>query len=170
MKGFIVFAVFFALVMGMCVGSTVAQESQLVESIVATYIGGRSSFAIGFDFTYLIGSMTRTGFGWPKSSFGITVYLGADYRAYGIPSVERVRAVARSIVTSRPNITYSALVKEVKRRLSPGILSYVQTGTELLIIPKFGFGFLIPIIGYNLFVDLGLNFPSVLNIGIIAAF
>lgn len=165
-----IFLIFIAFAVGIHVIPTEAQDSQLVESVVATYISGRTGFGVGLDLTYLIGSMTRTVFGWPKSSFAITWLLGADYRTYSVPSVEQVRATARSIVGSRPSITYAGLVKEVKRRLNPGILSYIQTGTEILIIPKFGFGFLIPILGYNFFIDIGLNFPSLLNMGIVVAF
>lgn len=160
-----------------CSLTVLSQTSQgssadIVEEVLMEYRSEQSGFAIGLDSTFLLGSMTKNGFDYPKNSFGISPFLGIDYRNYsGQPDVYEVETVANDIVKNNPSISKYNLKRRLKSRLDPSTLNYFQFGTEAFIIPKIGAGVIIPFDDeYNAMFDIGICFPWILSIGFMASF
>lgn len=123
------------------------------------------------DATFLVGAMTKNGFGYPKKMFGISPFLGLDWRKFNLPSVSIVRYKAERLLESNPNLSTQELLEKVKEEMNLRIFRYFQIGTEVLIIPKVGIGWLFSLTNeYNVFLDFGINFPFLINFGIIVSF
>lgn len=124
--------------------------------------------------TYLpylsFGMLNRNGFSYPTSIFSLTTFLGLNYRSFiNIPNPRKVKSIANKVLWEHPGIRYRSLLSMVKRIANPGVFIYYQFGTELLVIPKAGVGFLIPL-WKNGFIDLGLSFPLLVNASFFLAF
>jgi len=126
------------------------------------------------DTTTLFGKMTRNSLGYPISSFSLTPLLGFDIKQFtNIPDREVIEQEANIYARLYPNLSYPELNRILARQLHPGIFTYVNYGTELLLIPKIGTGFMIPFskepdnVAYY---HLGVQFPLVIQSGFQFAF
>lgn len=155
-----------------CVGSLGQESTEArVNRVLLQYQERTSHFGIGLDI-FLIGSITKNGFGFPVSMIALTPFLGIDVRNItNLPLIAQVRSVAESMLKANPNIDDVELLHKVKQRVHPGSFAYFQWGTEVLIIPKIGVGRLYPLSAdNNLFFDFGFSFPWIIQLGFIAIF
>lgn len=149
---------------------THAQEQ--VDEVIEIYTLDESSrISVGLDITFILGVMTKNGFSYPKKMFGISPWLGIDWRKFSLPSTTIVRHKAEKILKSNPNLSTQELLEKIKEEIYLKIFRYFQIGTEALIIPKVGIGWMFSLTDeYNAFFDFGINFPLMINLGIIISF
>lgn len=171
MKRMMIIAIVTAVMVFVMAGGVFAY---IQDEMVFDYQKTESKFVLAFDTTHLIGKMDVNGFNFPTAMFGVTGLLGLDLRYFtNIPDSNTIERITANVLYDHPFITRDALYEEVYQKSHPGVFKYMQYGTELLIIPKIGMGMLIPFskdinnLGY---IDVGLNFPCLLNVGIIVAF
>lgn len=152
--------------------SIFAYAQEQVDEVIEIYTLDESShISAGFDMTFLIGAMTKNGFGYPKKMFGVSPFLGIDWRTFSLPSVRVVRYKAEKLLESNPNLSTQELLEKVKEEIDLRIFRYFQIGTEVLIIPKIGIGWMFSLTDeHNVFFDVGINFPFLINFGIIVSF
>lgn len=152
--------------------SIFAYAQEQVDEVIEIYTFDESSrISVGLDTTFLIGAMTKNGFGYPKRMLGMSPYLGIDWRKFNLPSASTVRHKAERILESNPNLSTQELLEKVKEEIDLRTFCYFQIGTEVLIIPKVGVGAMVSLTDeYNVFLDFGINFPLLINFGIIVSF
>lgn len=152
--------------------SIFAYAQEQVDEVIEIYTVEESShISAGFDMTFLIGKMTKNGFGYPKKMFGVSPSLGIDWRKFNLPSTRIVRYKAEKLLESNPNLSTQELLEKVKEEMHLRMFSYFQIGTEVLIIPKVGIGWMLSFTDeYNVFLDFGINFPWLISFGIIVSF
>lgn len=149
-----------------------AHAQEQVDEVIEIYIFDEiSQFSVGIDMTFALGSMTKNGFGYPKRMFGISPFFGIDSRRFNLPSITIIRYKAEKILESNPNLSTQELLETIKEEMHLKTFRYFQIGTEALIIPKVGIGWMISFTDeYNAFFDFGINFPLMVNLGIIVSF
>lgn len=152
--------------------SIFAYAQEQIDEVIEIYTLDESShISAGFDMTFLLGAMTKNGFGYPKKMFGVSPFLGIDWRKFSLPSARIVRYKAERLLESNPNLSTQELLEKVKEEMDLRIFRYFQIGTEILIMPKIGIGWMFSLTDeHNVFFDFGINFPFLINLGIIVSF
>lgn len=152
--------------------SIFAYAQEQIDEVIEIYIFDESShISAGFDMTFLVGVMTKNGFGYPKKTFAVSPFLGIDWRTFSLPSARDVRYKAERLLESNPNLSTQELLEKVKQEMDLRIFRYFQIGTEVLIIPKVGIGWMFSLTDeHTVFFDVGINFPFLINFGIIVSF
>jgi hypothetical protein len=143
-----------------------------LKDIKGEYRQTHNNIVIGVSSAYGIGSMTRNSFNYPTNSWAVTPFLGVDIRRItNLPSEEEVCRVAEEIFKENPNVSQRVLREWVIREARPSSFKYFQYGTEFLLIPKIGMGSLYPLDDEcNFLFDVGVQFPLLLNFGLIISF
>lgn len=146
------------------VSTQAVSPSQLYESTL-------NSVGLGIDTTFVMGAVTKNGFGFPKLTIGLG--SGLDVRKFvNLPSLWSVQEAEKRLMLE-PGLSPDELLTKVCEAVNPGQFSYVQFGTETVTKPKIGIGALIPFkkgYGNKTYFDIGVNYPTWVNIGVIILF
>lgn len=149
-----------------------AADQPPVANILDQYESTRNSAVLGVDSTFFMGYMTRNGFGFPKLSIGIST--GLDIRRFtNLPSLWTVQDAERKLLSSKPELKGEALFEEVAEAVNPGHFNYIQFGTEDVLNPKIGVGTFVPFnksYKNNVYIDIGVSYPRLINLGILYSF
>ena len=143
-----------------------ADPAQLAKDYGAT----KEVKTAGLD-SILYGTETINGFNFPVKIFGMSgSILGVSWRNYNnLPSEENVLAAAQEILNAEPGLTQEELTARVYQKVLPQYFTFLEYGTELILIPKILFGASMPLnktIDNKLFLEGGIGFPYLVGIGI----
>lgn len=121
-----------------------ADPEALAEQVREEYTSRRWGFTLGIDTGYQLGASTLNGFGYPTTSIGINLLNGGGvvWRSYFVPSPRRVEEAAHKIAKENPGITLDALISATAEAKTPRSSFYLHLGTNTLIFPEIGIGWL----------------------------
>lgn len=122
---------------------------------------------IGYSGNPFLGVMTKNGYGYPKSEFGLTNWLGFGYTwIFGIPSDEEILdAVIKVKAEYGEDVKGYELPKLVRTEINKGMANYFTFGTVALILPlniEYGWMWYYDYARFR----LGLGLPALIAFGV----
>ena len=120
---------------------TIQGKDALIQAVLDGYDQRIGSFTAGVDSGLQLGFSMKNGFGAPRFTVGVNgVLFGAALRLYFPASLSRIEHIAEGLVDGGWT-DFEALYEETRTE-SPGMIPYVQLGTDAFVVPHLGAGML----------------------------
>jgi len=128
-------------------------KDALIQAVLDGYDERSGSFTAGVDTGLQLGFSMKNGFGAPTFTIGVNGALfGVAFRLYFPASLSRIERIADELVDD--GVTDFDELFEETRQEAPGMIPYVQLGTDAFVVPHLGAGMLFRL-GKTAYFDLG---------------
>lgn len=133
--------------------ASIEGKDALIQAVLDGYDERSGSFTAGLDSGLQLGFSMTNGFGAPTFTIGVNGALfGLAFRLYFPASLSRIERIADELVDDGWT-DFDELFEETRQE-SPGMIPYVQLGTDAFVIPHLGAGMLFRL-SKTAYFDLG---------------